>query len=364
MLELVLDRECHNGQYPERVSDWHWQFDARGDNGHYCYYFQFTLRASAAGEAVVDVGPDRNLLPESRASFLAHRPETVWLSRGRDWERYPVAPDAPADGLRIRINLAAGDEACVSRMRPYPYSAVVKRVSHLGPRAVPFTLGQSVEGREIAAFRIGDGSREVLILAGQHPAEFGGTQAVFGIADWLLSRFVEARELMEKYRFTFVPVLNPDGNVGGRCGQNAGGDDLYRSFEGAAGGESLRAPEASALWDWIAHHSPVLSLNFHSFTQPGASGSFPWEGLYTPPDEAFCYEPARERQRRLDDRLAWETDGLSQSGRFAVHRPDSLEYRLATRGVPTVFYEVQDAVGPNRHRLTGARVLQTALRDL
>ena len=76
-LELILDDECHNGHRPERRGAWHWRFEARGDNVHYCYYFHFTLRLSKAGEAVVDVMPDADLLPESARSFDRHRPEAV-----------------------------------------------------------------------------------------------------------------------------------------------------------------------------------------------------------------------------------------------------------------------------------------------
>jgi hypothetical protein len=200
-----------------------------------------------------------------------------------------------------------------------------------------------------------------LILAGQHPAEFGGIQAVMGIADWLLSRLPEARGLCERYRFTLVPILNPDGNVQGRCGRNARGKDLYRAFEGAAEGATPTAPEAACLWSWIESQRPMLSLNFHTFTQPRPAGDFPWEGMYTTPDEAFATATARERQRQLDDRLAWETDGLSHSGRFATHIPASLEYQLAALEVLTGFYEVQDVVGPYRQRHTGVQVLRAAL---
>jgi hypothetical protein len=371
MLELILDRECHNGYHPAQLDTWHWRFDARGDDRHYCYYFHFTLRAAQAGEAVVDVAPDRALLPESGRSFRSHRPEMVWLSRGSDWERHPgtprregVASGGEADQLRIRVRLSAGEEVCISRMRPYPYSAGVERVQALSKHleARPSSLGSSAEGREIVALQAGGGADQVLILAGQHPAEFGGIQAVLGIADWLLSRLPEARELRTGYRFTLVPILNPDGNVQGRCGHNARGEDLYRAFEGAAAGSIPRAREAACLWSWIQSQRPVLSLNFHTYTQPRASGDFPWEGMYTAPDEAFANPSARERQRRLDDRLAWETEGLSQSGRFATHIPASFEYQLAALGVLTGFYEVQDVVGPSRQRRTGVQVLRTALR--
>jgi hypothetical protein len=251
-------------------------------------------------------------------------------------------------------------------MRPTPYSGVVRRVQELAgrPEVRAQSLGVSADGREIVAMEVGAGKRPVLALAGQHPAEFGGTQAVLGIADWLLSSLPEARELWARYRFTLVPVLNPDGNVQGRCGHNGRGQDLYRAFADAARGRPLEAVEAACLWAWIERERPVLSLNFHGFTQPSPSGSFPWEGMYTAPDEAFSDEAARAKQRGLDDRLAWETDGLSQSGAFARHIPGSLEYQLARLGIPSVFYETQDAVGPFRQRHAGVQVLRSAVRAI
>jgi Zinc carboxypeptidase len=366
MLELILDRECHNGQRPERLGPWHWRLEARGDTGHYCYYFHFTLSASEAGEAVVDVAPDGDLLPESAGSFRRHRPECVWLWQASDWKRHPIETEAPQDSLRVRVRLAAGETVSVSRMRPMPYSAVVRRVEELAGYSDvrARSLGTSADGREIVAIEVGSGERLVLALAGQHPAEFGGTQAVLGIADWLLSSLPEARELRARYRFTLVTVLNPDGNVQGRCGHNGCGQDLYRAFPDAARGGQLEAVEAACLWAWIERERPVVSLNFHCYTQPSPAGSFPWEGMYTAPDEAFSEEAARAKQRGLDDRLAWETDGLSQSGEFARHVPGSLECQLAALGVPSVFYEMQDAVGVFRQRRSGVQVLRSALRAI
>jgi hypothetical protein len=365
-LILLLDGECHNGGRPLRLAPWHWQFEARGDNGHYCYYFHFGLLADEAGEAVVDVMPDGDLFPESARSFRSHRPEAIWLRRGQNWERHRIEPDCPGDGLRIRVEMAAGERVSVSRMWPFSYSDALRRLEELAehPEASLISIGESGDGRSIPALEVGSGTERVLGLAGQHPAEFGGTQAVMGLAEWLLSRLPGARAARERYRVTLVPVLNPDGNAGGHCGANPRGEDLYRAFAGAAGGAQPDAVEAACLWRWIDDHTPRLTLNFHCFTQPSPAGSFPWEGMYTAPDEAFATPAARERQRHLDDWLAWETAGLSQSGRFADHVPGSLEYQLAALGVLNVFYEVQDAMGPLSHRRTGPRVFRTALQAI
>jgi hypothetical protein len=365
-MELILEGECHNGRRLECLGPGRWRFEARGDDGHYCYYFHFSLWGTTAGKAVVDVGPDRELLPASAESFRRHRTEAVWLQRGEVWERHPVEADAPPEVVRVRLKLAAEEVVSISRMRPYPYSLVRARLEELSthPEARLLSQGRSVEGREITALEVGAGDRWVLALAGQHPAEFGGIQAVMGIAEWLFSRHPDARAVRERYRVVLAPVLNPDGNVGGRCGHNARGEDLYRAFAGAAGGVRPSAPEAACLWDRIQAGSPALTLNFHCYTQPSPAGDFPWEGLYTAPDAAFSDPAARERQRYLDDHLAWDTDGLTQNGCFSLHSPGALEYQLAGLGVPTVFYEVQDAVGPYRQRRTGVHVLRTALKAI
>jgi hypothetical protein len=365
MAELLLDGECHNGQNAERLGDDHWRIEARGDNAHYCYYFHFTLRAVEAEMAVVDVAPDRTL-PDALRSFRSHRPEAVWRTLGGGWARHPVATDAPPDCIRVRLSLNAAEIVSISRMRPYPYSAVVVRLAELAahPEARSFSLGSSAQGREIAALSVGSGADQVMVLAGQHPAEFGGSHAVMGIAEWLLSRTSEARALRSRFTMTVIPVVNPDGNVGGHTGCNVRGEDLYRAFGDAAKGVLPEAPEAACVWKWIREHQPVLTLNFHTYTQAAPTGDFPWEGLYTAPDAAFDGSAARARQRGLDDALAWETDGLSQSGRFAHHVPEALEYQLASIGIPTVFYEVQDVVGPFRQRRTGVHVLRSSLKAL
>lgn len=366
MSELILDAECHNGQNGERLRPRHWQVEARGDDGHYCYYFHVTLGDAAPGETVFDFRPDSRLLPASAASFRRHRPKFVWVSRSGRWGRHPVAEDGAVGALRVRLELEAGETVSISRMRPYPYSAVVARVAELAarPEVTSRSLGASVEGREIVALEVGTGATEVLVLAGQHPAEFGGTEGVMGVADWLLSRVPEAAAALAGHRFLLVPILNPDGNVGGRCGQNARGDDLYRAFDGAASGTRPVAPEAAALWERIEIRPPALSVNFHTYTHPSPGGSPPWEGLYTPPDDAFRSDDTRERQRFQDECLAWETDGLSHSGDFARHAPAALECQLAALGIPTVFYELQDATGPAHQRRAAVHVLRTALRAL
>jgi hypothetical protein len=361
MVELTLEGECHNGTRPKRSDAWSWRFEARGDDGHYCYYFHATLHASASGVANVYILPDSDLLPDSAGSFERHLPNHIWIRRDGEWEIRQVAQTHSNSLLHLQIPMQEGETVSFSRMRPYPYSKVIKRARELAERAQVDSLGVSAEGRDIPALAIGTGKTRILILGGQHPAEFSGTEAVFGIADWLLTNLPEAQSIREKYTLCLIPLLNPDGNVAGRCGRNAQGVDLYRAFEGAASGELPSAAEAVCLWKRVEALQPILSLNFHTFPQPALSGSSPYEGLYTPPDEAFLDTNARARQRLLNSRMAWDTNGLSQYGAFSEHIPSALEWQLALRGVPSVFYELQDTMGAHWQRRAGVQVLRAAL---
>src|SRR5439155_25701656 len=119
--------------------------------------------------------------------------------------------------------------------------------------------GASAEGRPIPGLEIGAGPRRVMALAGQHPAEFGGTEAVLGIAEWLLSSVPEAAVLRERFTFALLPLVNPDGNVRGQVGCNARGEDLYRAYGGAADGRTPEAPEAACLWSRAGRTGPELT---------------------------------------------------------------------------------------------------------
>ena len=96
-------------------------------------------------------------------------------------------------------------------------------------------------------------------------------------------------------------------------------------------GDQPAPPEARCLWDWIARETPALTLNFHTYTQASATGDFPWEGLYTAPDEAFPDAAARERQRLLAvARIAGArpAEAVEPYERALALAPGNVEWRL------------------------------------
>lgn len=126
-------------------------------------------------------------------------------------------------------------------------------------------FGNSLEGRPLDAWILGDGPRTVLFLATIHGDEAAGTP--------LLQRMIQTLEddpgLLTGLRVVIVPMVNPDGFAAGRRG-NANGVDLNRNFpalnqsqarRGGAG--ALSEPEAAAIAALINSYDPDRTVSIH-----------------------------------------------------------------------------------------------------
>lgn len=100
-----------------------------------------------------------------------------------------------------------------------------------------FSIGGSVEGRQIRCYKIGDGRNKVLIVAGIHGNEVGTVKLAQHILNW----FWKNKEQFQLLTLYVIPVLNPDGYEiavnnhdyihRGRAGRfNVNGVDLNRNF--------------------------------------------------------------------------------------------------------------------------------------
>ena len=99
------------------------------------------------------------------------------------------------------------------------------------PDDTRFTLGQSVEGRDIWAWQFGDGPFTIVLVGGLHGGFEGNTVV---LAEELVAHFRETPEdVLPGVRLMIIPAANPDGLLRGNdlVGRfNANGVDLNRNW--------------------------------------------------------------------------------------------------------------------------------------
>ena len=146
-----------------------------------------------------------------------------------------------------------------------------------------FTLGQSVQGRELWALFISDNPTveeaepEFKYVSTLHGNEPVGTELLLYLIDRLLTGYgsdTRITDLVNETAIWIVPLANPDGLEAG-LRQNANGFDLNRNFP-VFGGDfvgtffeepldvSGRQAETRRLMEWTAANRFVLSGNFHT----------------------------------------------------------------------------------------------------
>ena len=127
--------------------------------------------------------------------------------------------------------------------------------------------GQSEEGREIEEFHLGQGPAPILVTGRFHPYETASSFCLEGLMSWLAS--AEGATLRDLFRFTIVPMMNPDGVSLGLCKRTSHkGIDL--EHEGAFGGDST----ARALLDVMERVQPVGFLDIHGWMHFDEDGAF------------------------------------------------------------------------------------------
>ena len=190
-----------------------------------------------------------------------------------------------------------------------------------------WVFGQSAGGRELHCFRVGEGSKAVLLVGAIHGNEVGTVKLVQHILAWLPGRFPELSVYC-------VPCLNPDGYAearnqrqyfkDGRVGRlNGNGVDLNRNFPvpsfktesvwlrgkdyaetapvkcGAHGGSE---PELQALMTLVKELQPAAVFMFHNCGGDVMGNDHPLSDELTP---LF----AEKSGFKFVDHVAWQSRG-------------------------------------------------------
>ena len=227
-------------------------------NVHFCVGLRNTALQDIAVELEVEGGTWSDLPPIT---------PLIYVSTGPDGPFSPFTGEARTDLKKkyaLKLNIPAGTSIYVANTMPRTHQEELSRAATAGAasRAAKVVYGQSLQGRDLVAWTIGDvKSKPVLLVTSGFHAPEPDTLASIAILRAL--SLPEFDRISQQYAIAIVPVANPDGYAIGSQGSNAEDINLYWHF---AKETPTRCPEAAKLWEFAHALEPVGYIDFHSYT--------------------------------------------------------------------------------------------------
>ncbi len=298
-------------------------------------WYSFKLVPSAASEARVTlryIGGKHRYIPKTSVDGLAWVPLDDENVRIRKKETH------------VDIELTLDDRAvwvsAQELVTPAIYDVWNRRTA-ANSDAELLLLGHSVGGQPIHCLVSNPTSKEVLFLVGrQHPPEVSGAFALFAFTETLLADTELANRFRERFQIISIPLLNPDGVLGGNWRHNLGGTDLNRDWG------VFEQPETklvAALLDQLDDSGEQLRvfLDFHSTDR----------NLFYTQDDTVPTEPAAFMRTlfanatpRLENYTFSDEAGPGKNPAVAKN------YIYRRYGIPASTYEVGDESDRNAAR--------------
>lgn len=161
----------------------------------------------------------------------------------KGWENYRAA--ASYDGENwFRVDTAYDGETLAIRHTPekgkiyyayfaaYPttrYRDFMEKIKGAGGYRHEI-IGETLDGQMIDYFSIGEGPKQMWVIARQHPGESMGSWWIEGFLPALAGDSETARNLREAATVHVIPCMNLDGSRRGHLRTNAAGVDLNRAW--------------------------------------------------------------------------------------------------------------------------------------
>ena len=287
-----------------------------------------------------------------------HRYVPKTSSDGLNW--LPVSEDSVQisdDGTLVQIEVPLGEKAvwisAQELVTPAIYAAWNARLARESGAELRL-LGHSVADQPIQYLVSSPASKNVLFLVGrQHPPEVSGAFAFFAFTETLLAETDLAKRFRDNVQIVAIPLLNPDGVLGGNWRHNLNSTDLNRDWgifkqpETRLVGELLDSLDADAI-------KVRVFLDFHStdrnlfYTQD--------ETVPTDPPDFFDAWFARAGPRLADYPFSNEARDVEKPG-------VGKNYMYRRYGIPSATYEVGDETDRNATR-AAARIFAEELMAL
>lgn len=289
------------------------------------YAFKLTPRQAGIAEVVLDY------------KTWEHRYPPKISNDGKTWQRLDdalveVSDDEHRAILRVSLDSEPVWISAQELITPDVYNSWNRDVAQRYDISLS-ELGRSGGDLPINVFDSNPDAKDVLLLVGrQHPPEVSGTFAFYAFVETLLGESDLARNFRQRYRIIAIPLLNPDGVVGGNWRHNLGGVDLNRDWGPFTQPETKLI--ANLLDDLNDSGSRLrLFIDFHSttrnlfYTQDATS-------VTAPPD--FTRTWLSNAELRLRDYL------FSNEAYPTSDTANGKNYIYKRYGIPTVSYEVGD----------------------
>jgi murein tripeptide amidase MpaA len=194
---------------------------------HHCQSFLFRSLCSNGEEEIQYV--IENAGETSYAKALEE--STVFFSRTIDdpysWKRIV---DTKYENGRLFWNQKGN--GYFAYFPPYSYNRHLELIEKCGNKA--FSLGKTLDGRDIGCDRFGTGDKICWIIHRQHPGENMAEYFAEGLLERLLGNEGSmdglTSQVLQQYTFYIVPNMNLDGGVRGHIRTNAQGQNLNREW--------------------------------------------------------------------------------------------------------------------------------------
>ncbi|MGG6433533.1 M14 family metallopeptidase [Anoxybacillus sp. D401a] len=148
----------------------------------------------------------------------------VWLAKGTVNNMYKIVLGGKVAYVpKLHISETINGDGVVLPNQAYTYERLVKDVTRLQmfyPDLIQVQIiGQSVEGRNIYAIKLGKGSKEIFMNASHHAREHITTNVLMEMLDTYAFAYTsltkvdqyDARTILDRTSIWFVPMVNPDG---------------------------------------------------------------------------------------------------------------------------------------------------------
>ncbi|NXD74406.1 CBPC2 carboxypeptidase, partial [Eolophus roseicapillus] len=207
-----------------------------------------------------------------------------WRRVGTDVRYYRGGGDSDKDPAAFRLSWTMrfphDDDTCFfAHSYPYTYTDLQRYLRALMGDPVRSrycavrALCRSLAGNTVYVLTITSASstapkRAVVLSARAHPGESGGSWAMRGCLDFLLSACADARLLRRLFVFMVVPMLNPDGVVVGNSRCSLSGRDPNRAYGTAVPGVFPGVWHLRAMVERVlAEREVVLYCDFHGHSR-------------------------------------------------------------------------------------------------